>query len=347
MTKENFCMWGIGDCGSSTTLTNNIHNNYLDASNLKIFTDNVNQTVSNSLIKSTQQTSSAASSYAEADVGTIVLGGSHNTDTVDVELLQKTNISVKSLQQTVQAADMQSVLANAITANLKSMSSSNDYSNLVQQAQSTMKTGALSTPQPVTTNANNNIWNNNDTITDRTFSQQVENYIKTNSQNVSMTTCSSNISQDDLVKIGSIVAEGEYNKENAIISVTQLISDKLLCKEFTNQSNTIITKVLNQLGIKTDDTSTSTTETKTETKVKTEVVATGPIQDFFNGLTNLFGQYKQLIIAVVIAVLVLCCLSSVASVAMMMMGSKSSSSNNTSSENGDGDADAGADAEDS
>jgi hypothetical protein len=342
MTKENFCMWGIGDCGSTATLTNNIHNNYLDASSLKIFTDNVNQTVSNSLIKSTQQTSSAASSYAEADVGNIVLGGSHNTDNIAVELLQQTNISVKSLQQTVQAADMQSVLANAITANLKSMSSSNDYANLVQQAQNTMKTGALATPQPVTTNANNNIWNNQTTVTDRDFSQRVENYIKTSSQNVSMTTCSSNISQDDLVKIGNIVAEGEYNKENATISLTQLISDKLICKEFTNQSNTIITKVLNQLGIKTDDTTIAGTETKTETKVKNEVVATGPIQDFFNGLTNFFGQYKQIIIAVVIACVVLCCLSSLGSVAMMMMGSKSSSSDDDGTGTGTATSDDGA-----
>ena len=308
--KEKFCAFGIGDCGSSATIKNNIHNNYVNASNLKIFTNNVNKSVAQSIVKSSQSTSSAASSYAKAEIGTIVLGGSHNTDTIAVELLQQTNLSVKSIQETTQTVDMSSLMGNAIAANLKSVSSSNDYTNLIDKANASMKSGELAfTPQPVTANANNNIWNNQTNVVDRTFGQKISNYIKAQSQQISMKTCSSNISQDQILQIGSIVAEGEYNNETANVSLVQKISDKLLCKEFTDQSNKMITNVLNKLGIKTDDTSTGGTTTSAETSLEAKGEASGfdsIISALGEAISSVLGAYTKPLMYVAIACIVLC-----------------------------------------
>lgn len=336
--------WHIIDCGSSSssTVTNTIHNNYIDKNDLSIFTQNVSKNVATAVVSSSQSTSASSSGTQQLDIKNITFGGYHNKDDLNITATQNTVINVKSIQSSIQNIDLSSVMANAIAAQLKSQSSDTQYNDLIAKGDSSLKqgvgSGILSSAMKVTAKANNNITNNQVIDVDRNFSQQIKNTISQNMNETDVKTCMTKACNTISIELENITFTGAYNQDTGNISMfTQAVTD-LVCKELSDQTNTSVVTVMNKLGITSNDTSTGLAYNKAEaeaTAAAEDSGIAGVINAIGNAVSKFFGAWTKPLMYVAIACIIVCCLSSFGLIAMMMIPKSKSSSSNDSSDSSD------------
>lgn len=337
--------WHIIDCGSSSssTVTNNINNNYIDKNSLSIFTNNVSKNIAKATVVSSQSTSASSSGYQQLDIKNITFGGYHNTDDLNITANQNSVINVKAIQSSIQNIDLSSVMANSIAAQLKSQSSVQQYNDLISKGNASLKqglgSGILSGSMDVTAKANNNIWNNQETDVDRKFSQQIQNTIKQSMDEKAIKSCMSKVSQTTLVEIENITFTGAYNQDTGNISMFDQAVNSLVCKQLSDQTNEAVVNIMNKLGISSNDKTTGLAYNKAEAEASAAAEDSGiagVIDAIGNAVSEFFGAWTKPLMYVAIACIVLCCLSSFGLIAMMLLKSSSDSSDSgDSGESGD------------
>jgi hypothetical protein len=362
--KENFSLFGIGnrkencccivdcDSGSKSIITNSIHNKTFNKNAISILTNNVTNTLTSAIVKSTQSTSAAASAYSKISTGTLNLAGDDNDDTLNFSVGQNIKVDVKAIQKSISSMDLSSVMANSIAATLRSHTSADNFQKLYNDAKSSDKSSfgsVLDAPTSSTSDVNNHIWNTTTSDVERNFTQLVKNNISTKSAQESLKTCSANLSQTSLIDIEGINAYGSHNKYTVNFNVMQKAVETLSCDQFTEDTKKQVISALNAVGIKTNDTSTTENTNELTNKAESEAHAgglPGVIKAVGEAISNFFGAWTKPLMYVAIACIIACCLSSIASIVMMILKNRSSSSSDDSDDTGDDGGDNGGDAGD-
>lgn len=321
---------------SSSSVTQNINNFTVNQSTLDIFNEQVNKSVTNTIIKNAQAIDASSSQDQNLKIGNVTAVGKGSKIDITSEDLQDSNISVQALQQSIQQTDLQQTLSSAITANLQNGIQQSALNKLVSAGLASQKNGMFgsianpfsNTNSSVNTNINNTAFNQTNTQ----LKNIVDNVTKQYTDMSSTKQCYLNNVQSANTEIGNITALAGAEIGLSLTS-TQMSKSFLKCTQINQQTTSVIDQLKASMGLKVVNDIKSTTETESTATSKSELTNKGlgsVITAIGNAISGIIGAYGKIVIGIVIACLVLCCLSSFGGVAMMMMGSKSSSSDDNS-----------------
>jgi hypothetical protein len=128
---------------SHSSVTQNINNLVVNQSSLDIFNKQVNQSVTNTVVKNAQAIDASSSQDQNLKVGNITAVGKGSKVNITSEDLQESQISVQALQQSIQQTDLQQTLSSAITAQLQNSVSNDTLNKLVSAGEASQKNGFL------------------------------------------------------------------------------------------------------------------------------------------------------------------------------------------------------------
>jgi hypothetical protein len=234
--------------------TNRINKNILESINT-----NVNQFVINSVIKNAASCMSSSSSYTEFIIGNVEMGGKDNTISASMESVQDIEVTLKCLQQSVQQTDMGKDIALSLLENLLKLIDPEILRKQISASEIKNKDIFNSSSNSVKTLGFVNIKDYQENDTSRKLENLVVNTVSNNINIPNIQNCFLNTSLSISNKIGDIKVLGEENIINIKLSSRQISKSFATCRQLTEQTSSLVTQIVSNLGLEITDTTTNTT----------------------------------------------------------------------------------------
>jgi len=308
---------------SKSTVSNNISNMIVNKSDLEALNSNVNEFVSNSVIKNTDGCSAGSTQMSDNDLGDITVVGKKNTANVGVEANQDSSVSLQCIQQSIQQTNINNDIATSIMQNLQQNVSNDQLTKMVNEAETNMKqglAGGLLNPfSSASSEVNMTLSNIQITDTTRKLSNLISNKVANNQQVASVKDCFTKAAQQQNNRVGNVKILGDENTVNVNISTNQIAKSFASCQQLTQQTSSTTTEIATTLGLKIVDETENKMKSDSQGSATTKMKQTG-IEGIFAALSAFFAA--PLISGVAIFCLVICCILS--SVLITKMGGNKS-----------------------
>ena len=292
---------------SSTTDISN--QNTLNNINKSIFDTGINVMVEN------LQVCSNSSIQSNACAVTSVNNGGTTTNSGNQSNVSKVNYSCTN-NNNVQSSMISKMLTSA-ASEIKALSDTNLETALKAQASTNSKSGFLATPisSSATSVNNNNTKIRNETI--QNIYNTYEQKLRTNFTSKTVAECIGSNIQNNALNISSINNAGTTNNNCNQSNDLNTIQN---CKQLSNVISDTTNQVFQEYKILTNANNETKQVVNASAESKSTSVATGPIQDLFNGIANVMGAstglYSLSFIIISCVVLIIC---------VVMMSNKTSS----------------------
>ncbi len=226
---------------------------------LESINTNVNQYVINSVIKNAASCMTSSSSYAEFIIGNVEMGGKDNTISASMESVQDIEVTLKCLQQSVQQTDLGRDMALAMLENLVKLIDPEILRKQISASEIKNKNIFNSNSDSVKTLRFVDIKDYQENDTNRKLENLVVNTVTNNINIPNIQNCFLNTSLSISNKIGDIKVLGEENIINIKLSSRQISKSFLTCRQLTEQTSSLVTQIVSDLGLEITDTTTNTT----------------------------------------------------------------------------------------
>ena len=311
----------MGGSSSKSTVTQNINNLQISRTDMNLLNQSINEFVSTNITKAA---SSCAASSAQTDktkIGNIVAKGAGSEVKIGVESDQKTNITLKCLQQSLQQTNINNNIATAIVQQLTKNIGQDAMTKLVSDSESKAKQGFGGIGMSESNSKiNTNVTNTNLNYTNVKLENLVKNTVQNKTENKNIQECGTKISQNLSKEIGDIVAL-DGGKIEVQFTNKQVIESIATCQQLNSQVSDITSSIANSLGFTVTEETKQKTSTESEGKSKSTAETEGIGGMLGSLLAALMGPYALSSIGIC------CCIISVIVVIIIIMKMGGGSSN--------------------
>ncbi len=272
---------GKSNSKSSQTINNNtINQNYIN---------DLNKTIMNSavetMINNASSCSSAVNLNNSCDMSNTKVGGDF---TFNGNQSNNANVNFNCIQANQTSANMASSMIASMISEMKALNGTEAAANLNTASQASNKSGFASMPSNSNSNASTNLTNDvtNETINNiqNIFEQNLSNNFTVNTVNECIAKTNVTNSQDlSNMNIGA----------NAKIECVQTASVEQVqqCKQLSNAIQETTQQTFQELGMTVETQSNNKTNNESVVVSKSENIASGPIQELGDALTNIMGAF--------------------------------------------------------
>ena len=322
---------------SKSSISNNISNLTVNKSDLEALNSNVNEFVSNSVIKNTDGCSAGSTQMSDNDLGDITVVGKKNTANIGVNSNQDSSVSLQCIQQSIQQTNINNDIATSIMQNLQQNVSNDQMTKMVNEAETNMKqgmaAGILNPFSSASSQVNMTLSNTQVTDTTRKLSNLISNKVANNQQVASVKDCFTKAAQQQNNRVGNVKILGDENTVNVNIQTNQVAKSFATCQQLTQQTATTTNDIATTLGLKIVDETENKTKSDSVGSSKTSLTQTG-IEGIFAALSAFLAA--PLISGIAIFLCVICCI-----ISSVMYAKFSGSKSNSNSPKDDNPAGAG------
>lgn len=296
---------------SKSRVSNNISNMIVNKSDLEALNSNVNEFVSNSVIKNTDGCSAGSTQMSDNDLGDVTVVGKKNTANIGVDTKQDSSVSLQCIQQSIQQTNINNDIATSIMQNLQQNVSNDQITKMVNEAETNMKqgmaAGLLNPFSSASSEVNMTLSNTQVTDTTRKLSNLISNKVANNQQVASVKDCFTKAAQQQNNRVGNVKILGDENTINVNIKTDQIAKSFATCQQLTQQTSSTTTDIATTLGLKIVDETENKMKSDSEGSATTKLKQTG-IEGIFAALSAFFAA--PLISGIAIFCLVICCIIS-------------------------------------
>lgn len=269
---------------SSSSTNQTITNNTVNKNTLNMLNETIMNTAVSTMISTANSCSSAVNLTNDCGLTAETIDGDLN---INANQANKASVNFSCLAQTESVGGINASMSTALAAELKALNGTAAAAQLNSLAGSSNNSGFGAFGGSSSSNSNTTVNNNvtNETVANITnkFQQNISNNFTQNTLNecVAKTTLSNTVNP----KVGTV-------KGNANITCVQsnTLEQVQHCEFLSAAVNKSTTALLQELGLKVSATSETSSKTEASNVSKSENVSTGPIQDLFNGLSNVIGS---------------------------------------------------------
>lgn len=269
---------------SKSSVSSAITNNTLNQNSFSDVNTNIQESATNTLVKSAKSCSSSVDQSNSCDLsnmkvtGDFVIGGTQKN---------VASVNFSCIQSSTAAASMSDAMTSHIGNELSNLNGTEAAAKINAAAAALSKTGSGAIGGNAKSNVSTKISN---TVTNAT-SSAIENIFKKSlSNNFSSETvdeCMGRTTQKNALNAeGTIVggnAKVECNQSNSLEQVSE-------CKQMAEAINKTMSEVAQELGFKMNTVNTTSAKDESKSSAATESIATGPIQDMGTALSGIIGS---------------------------------------------------------
>lgn len=277
----------MGNSSSSST-NQTITNNTVNQNTLNMLNETIMNTAVNTMVSSANSCSSAVNLSNDCGLTAGTVNGGLN---ITANQSNVASVNFSCLAQSESVGGVNSAMTAALAAELKSLNGTAAAAQLNSLAGSSNNSGfgafGSSSNSSSNTSTNNNVTNETIANISNVFKQNISNNFTQNTLNecVSKTTLSNTVNPNVQTVNGG--ANITCIQSNTLEQVQH-------CEFLSAAINKSTNELAQQLGLTVEATSQTASKTEATNVAKSENVATGPIQDFFNGIANVFSSISGL-----------------------------------------------------
>jgi hypothetical protein len=269
----------MGNSSSSNT-NQTITNNTINKNTLNMLNQTIMNTAVNTMVSTANQCSTSvnATNNCSANLGSV--NGGLN---INANQSNKASVDFSCLAQTESVGGINSAMTNSLAAELKALNGTTAAAQLNSLAKSSNKSGAGAFGSSSSATSNSTVNNNVTNETVQNISNIFQNNITNNFTQKTLNECVSTTNLVNNVNPQAAVVNGGANitciQSNTLEQVQK-------CEFLSAAINKTTNAVASELGLSVVSSSETQNKTEATNVAKSENVATGPIQDFFNGISN-------------------------------------------------------------
>lgn len=303
---------GNSNSSSSQTIVNNTVN--------KTSFDYLNKNIINMGVETLQKTAQGCSQSINQSNDCNMKGWSiSNSNNINLSSNQsnKADVNLSCIQVSEATSAMNNSMMTAMLNNLNTLNGTKSASELNSIVASQAKSGSMSLPVGSANSSDsstliNNITNDTKVSVQNIFEQNLTNSLTQET----VSECVFGSDQKNTKTMRNLDIDGSSNGKASCIQSNN-IESVLKCKQLIQAVSDSTTKTIQDLGMKVQTTNLSGSDTEMKSDVKSEYTATGPFQDFYNGIGGIFkslggalsmGQGGGASIFIVICVIVIICI---------------------------------------
>ena len=318
----------MGNSGSSSSQS--IENNIVN----KNYIDTLNKTIMNSAVETMINNASSCSSAVNVNNSCNMSGANVGGDfTYGGNQTTQAKVNFNCIQANTTSTDMATSMITSMISEMKALNGTEAAANLNTASQSSNKSGFISMPSSSTSNSSTNLDNNitNETINTvkNIFEQNLSNNFSVNTVNECIGKTIISNSQD----LSNINIDG-----NAKIECIQTASVEEVqnCKQLSDSIQKITQATFQELGLTVQTESNTGTSTESTVISKSENIATGPIEEFGNAISNILSSFGLAFLAPFISpICSICCVLILLLLGFTLFSSMFSGKSNNSNTYGD------------
>ncbi len=280
---------GLGALGPKAAVTNKISNETLNRNTLESINQNVNEFVTNSVIKNAASCSSRSSNYDESKTGDVTMVGSDNDVAISMQNIQDASLSLLCIQQSIQQTNMANDIATSIMDNLTQKVSNNTLTKLIATSEAKNEQGMFANPFASSSSdvyvESTNIQENE---TNRKLANLISNRVANGVNVTSIQNCFTEVAIATTKKIGDIKVLGDENIVNIKLTGKQLSKSFSTCQQLVQQTSSVTNQILTDLGLSITDSTVNTISTESESTAVASVKTTG-LEGVVGALAGLLG----------------------------------------------------------
>jgi len=288
----------MGGSSSTQNINHEIANRNISKNTLESLNKFVSTMTTNNIVSSQTQTATNISQFAEIKVGSIVARGpSSRISNINLNIDQSQNINFKATDESIQENNINTELALSILTALTSKVENSTLNNLVTDAEATQtKSGMsfLSGDSALNQNVNAKIENTNISEVQRKLTNMITNTINQNAESMVKKDCILNSLTRGSIDVGTIAAIEGGTITDINLTVKQATDAIQDCILKSIQTSKITTAIVNNLGVKIDD------SVKTESQSEGSLKAKSSLD-----IEGLFGGMSSIISGIVVVLLII------------------------------------------
>ena len=312
---ENFCVLGIGDCGSNSTSTVNQNSNVnvINSNTLNQINQNINNFLTKTIVNNASKCSANISQIQEIDLGPIVASGKGTV--VDIGGIDQTQNAAVSFD-CVNADTLKNDMANGVLSEyigaLSNNFSANSLNNMDATAKSKTENQSLSFGSAnANSNVNSNYVFNSSNIISNNIQNVLQNTISHDFDINTVKSCIAQVKQQQKTSSGGVNASDGAQVSIGGIRQGQGASILSKCLQTNSNITNLTNDIVQNLGLKVDNTANTSSENKMVGTAESESKNKGLLEGFAglidsigNVLTGILGNLTKPFIILS----VLCCL---------------------------------------
>jgi hypothetical protein len=296
--------------GSSSSVSNNILNKTVNKNDLEALNSNVNEFVSNSVIKNTSTCSAGTTQMNDNEAGDITVVGEKNAANLGIDASQDSQVSLECIQNAIMQTNINNDMATGIMQSLSNNVNSDTITKMVNEADASMKQGVggglLNPFSNTSSSVQLDLKNIQENETTRKLSNLITNKVQ-NNQNVSaVKDCFTKTAQQQNNRVGNIKIIGKENTANVNITTKQVAKSFATCQQLTQQTTSTTNDMATTMGLTIKDEATTKQSNESASTAKSSLK-----QEGFEGIIGaIFGALfaGPIASAAAICCLICCCL---------------------------------------
>ena len=302
--------------GSSSTVTTNNKQLYINNDTMNMLNKNISTNVSNTIISTASNCAANAVNTATIDISGIHADG--DVEITDVAQDQSIKLNFSCVQQSKAQNNMQADLVNKMMSTLTSTAGAEILAKMDAKAESSNKTGFGAIPggggSNSTVNQNLDLTVQNNSV--KNIQNVVENTVVNNFNQETVNSCVSNFTNAANMKISDVTS----GKNVRIRGLTQkqAIDSIAKCEQISDAANKTMSQIMNATGVVAESSNTVKSTTDITGSATSKNVADGPFESIGNMIGSVLGGLGGLFGGGMIGYLISCCC--VCLVAVLVLG---------------------------
>lgn len=270
--------------GSHSSVQSSITNNTINSTDISNTTQNIQESATNTLIESASSCSSSVEQANSCNLSGAQIAGNFNLGGTQSN---KASVNFSCIQSSSAANSMSDAMSSSIANELGVLNGSEAANKLNAIAGASTNSGAGSwgggsSKSDTNTNVVNNVSNQTKMAVENIFKKNLAN----NFSSKTVDECIGRTKQTNSIEAVGVKVGGNANVECNQSNTLEQVSE---CKQMTEAINKTLSQTAQELGLTVVSESKTSTKSESTAKAETETVSTGPIQDFGNAISGIFG----------------------------------------------------------